>query len=137
MPADPDRLRRHPELTLLSDNLPRFLLDLARIGREAARSPDFARSVRHATRWFSPNTGQPWIRPLSTVEWEQSGYDTAVLDGLPPGSHLAVLSGMPLPSDLCFHRAPHWSYGRPLERLDFLTPDLVLAIPTRQGDTSH
>ncbi|MCP9956708.1 hypothetical protein [Streptomyces sudanensis] len=130
VPAEPDVLRRSPEVTVLAESLPHLLLTVARYAREAAATGDFARAVRNATRSFSPNTGEPWVRPVPAGEFAGSGDPLAAsLADLPAGSYAADLRGAPFPGDVCFHRIGGWGH-RPLDRLLFPGAGrLVAAVP--------
>ncbi|ORT58040.1 hypothetical protein [Streptomyces sp. CB03238] len=135
IPTD-HQLASDPELSLLAESLPHLLLTVARIARDAAASPDFARHVRSATDWFMPNTGEPWTRPAPAAEWAGSpDLLRAALAGLPPGTHVADLRDSPIPTDLCFYRSDAWPYGPDsLDRLHFVAGGrLVAAIPKIPG----
>ncbi|RST14038.1 hypothetical protein E2C00_23875 [Streptomyces sp. WAC05374] len=131
VPTD-HQLSSDPELVLLAESLPHLLLTVARVGREAAATDDFARHARGVTSWFMPNTGEPWTRPVPVEEWSGTSDPLrAALTGLPPGTHVADLRDSPIPTDLCFHRSRVWPYGKDtLDRLHFTAAGrLVAAIP--------
>ncbi|MEV3993712.1 hypothetical protein AB0J57_32960 [Streptomyces sp. NPDC049837] len=130
------QLAREPELSLLAESLPHLLLTVARIAREAVATDNVAGRVRAATDWFTPNTGEPWTRPVPVGEWPGTPDPLrATLAGLPPGTHVADLRDSPIPTDLCFHRSDEWPYGADsLDRLHFTAAGrLVAAIPKKPG----
>ncbi|MET3986893.1 hypothetical protein [Streptomyces sp. PvR034] len=128
VPTDPRQLRTYPELTLLAESLPVFLLTLVRLARRAAATPDFARALSGATHWMFPNTGEAWTRPVPVAEWAGSTDPLrAAVTALPAGAHAADLRDSPTPSDLCFHRAAHWPRGGALDRLHFPGAGLLAA----------
>lgn len=131
VPAEAEGLREYPEVTLLAESPADLLLTFARLAREAADGPGFAGRVTRDTRWLSPNTGEPWPRPAPVGEWAGSTDPLlAAAAGLPEGTHAADLRAVPIPSDLCFHRAAKWPYAARLERLHFAGGgQLVAAVP--------
>lgn len=134
VPTDPSSLREYPEVTLLAESLPHLLLTVARLARDAAGSPDFARALAGATTWFFPNTGEPWTRPAPLGEWASSADPLrAAVAGLPAGTHVADLRQAPIPTDLCFHRAEDWPYGDSLDRLHFGAGGRIAAAIPRAG----
>ncbi|MGW5847423.1 hypothetical protein ACWFQ8_05545 [Streptomyces sp. NPDC055254] len=129
--AEAEGLREYPEVTLLAESLADLLLTFARLAREAADGPGFAGRVTRDARWLSPNTGEPWPRPAPVGEWAGSADPLlAAAAGLPDGTHAADLRAVPIPSDLCFHRAAKWPYAARLERLHFAAGgQLAAAVP--------
>ncbi|MFI5986084.1 hypothetical protein ACIBEA_35150 [Streptomyces sp. NPDC051555] len=128
VPTDPRQLRTYPELALLAESLPVFLLTLVRLARGAAASTDFARALSGATHWMFPNTGEAWTRPVPVAEWAGSTDPLrAAATALPAGAHVADLRDSPTPSDLCFHRAAQWPRRAVLDRLHFPGAGLLAA----------
>ncbi|MEU7283212.1 hypothetical protein AB0A69_31220 [Streptomyces sp. NPDC045431] len=134
LPCDLRDLGEEPELSLLAESLPHLLLTIAKAAREAAAAPDFAGRMTSAFLYFTPNTGEPWTRPVPVEEWSDSSDPLrAALATLPPGTHVADLRDSPIPTDLCFHRSYLWPYGADsLDRLHFTAAGrLVAAIPRK------
>ncbi|MEU9800639.1 hypothetical protein [Streptomyces sp. NPDC051000] len=121
VPADPAALRKHPEVKLLAASPADLLLDLVRRVRRAAAGPDFAARIAGVTQWLFPNTGEPWPRPTPVSAWAGSADPllAAAVAELPDGAYAADLREVPLPSDLCFHRAREWPHSARLDRLHF------------------
>ncbi|MEV5321208.1 hypothetical protein AB0K92_26775 [Streptomyces sp. NPDC052687] len=140
VPADPDELRDEPELVLLAESLPALLLEVARIVEEAAEraaasGSDPVSLILSASRWFTPNTGEPWTRPVPVEEWTgDTDPLRAEAAAFLPGSHAADLRDSPVPTDLCFHRAESWRWGRTLDRLRFLGGGEVVVAVAETGD---
>ncbi|MER5295633.1 hypothetical protein ABT382_26695 [Streptomyces pharetrae] len=126
VPGGADALRDEPELVLLAESLPALLLTVVSVVEEAvrqapARGSDPASLIIGATRWFTPNTGEPWTMPVPVEEWAGSPDPLrARAAAFPPGSHAADLRDSPVPTDLCFYRAESWRWHRTLDRLHFL-----------------
>ncbi|MEV7723500.1 hypothetical protein AB0P15_02050 [Streptomyces sp. NPDC087917] len=120
VPADPAGLRKYPEVTLVAESLPALLLSYARRAeRLLAATPAGA---GHADGpWMVPNTGEPWPRPAPVSEWAASRDPLLARAAaqLPDGAYAADLRDVPIPSDLCFHRARGWPYSARLDRLHF------------------
>ncbi|MCX5077044.1 hypothetical protein OHA84_05255 [Streptomyces sp. NBC_00513] len=134
VPADPAALRRYPEVKLLAESPADLLLDLVRRVRRAAGGPDFAARIAGVTQWLFPNTGEPWPRPTPVSEWAGSTDPllAAAVAELPDGAYAADLREVPLPSDLCFHRAREWPYSARLDRLHFPAGGrLAAAVPVQ------
>ncbi|MER5729807.1 hypothetical protein ABT084_15950 [Streptomyces sp. NPDC002138] len=128
IPTDLRQLRTYPELCLLAESLPVFLLTLVRLARRSARTADFARALAGATHWMFPNTGEAWTRPVPVAEWAGSPDPLrAAVTALPAGAHAADLRDSPAPSDLCFHRAAQWPRRGILDRLYFPGAGLLAA----------
>ncbi|WP_405497452.1 hypothetical protein [Streptomyces sp. NBC_00096] len=122
VPSDPATLRKYPELKLVAESLPALLLAYAGRARRAAEAaPGSAPRVPGEGAWMFPNTGEPWPRPVPLAEWAASADPllAATAAGLPDGTHAADLREVPVPSDLCFHRAAAWPYTARLDRLHF------------------
>jgi hypothetical protein len=141
--ADAGELRDEPELVLLAESLPALLLNIARIVEEAAERAaasgiDPASLITSASRWFTPNTGEPWTRPVPVEEWlGDTDPLRAEAAAFPPGSHAADLRDSPVPTDLCFYRAESWRWGRTLDRLRFLGGgEVVVAVAETVTATS-
>ncbi|HLL33730.1 MAG TPA: hypothetical protein VK545_07530, partial [Streptomyces sp.] len=135
VPARAEELRDDPELVLLAESLPALLLNVCRIVEEAveraaAYGSDPASLITGASRWFTPNTGQPWTRPVPVEEWLGATDPLrAEAAAFPPGSLAADLRDSPVPTDLCFYRAESWRWGRTLGRLRFLgCGEVVVAV---------
>ncbi|MFD7032410.1 hypothetical protein ACFWAR_30710 [Streptomyces sp. NPDC059917] len=128
IPTDPRQLSTYPELTLLGESLPVFLLTLVRLARRAAATADFPRALSGATHWMFPNTGEAWTRPVPVAEWAGSADPLrAAATALPADAHAADLRDSPTPSDLCFHRAAKWPARAALDRLYFPGAGLLAA----------
>jgi hypothetical protein len=135
VPARAEELRDDPELVLLAESLPALLLNVCRIVEEAveraaAYGSDPASLITGASRWFTPNTGQPWTRPVPVEEWLGATDPLrAEAAAFPSGSLAADLRDSPVPTDLCFYRAESWRWGRTLDRLRFLgCGEVVVAV---------
>ncbi|MBT2445151.1 hypothetical protein J7E93_34725 [Streptomyces sp. ISL-36] len=118
--STPDTLREFPDLTLIAESLPDLLLTYARLARQAADRERSGAGWRPEAHWLFPNTGEAWPRPVPVEEWAGSADPllTAAAE-LPPGSHGVDLREVPVPADICFHRAEDWPYRHPLKRLTF------------------
>ncbi|MFD7631815.1 hypothetical protein ACFV7Q_38415, partial [Streptomyces sp. NPDC059851] len=138
--AAPDRLGDEPELVLLAESLPALLLKVAAIaadaaGRAAHTGADPAALIRSATTWLTPNTGEPWTRPVPVEEWaDEQDALRARAAAFPPGSHAADLRDSPVPTDLCFYRVWSWTTGHRLDRLHFLDGGRVVVAAARAAD---
>ncbi|MEV8554659.1 hypothetical protein AB0L04_33215 [Streptomyces glaucescens] len=140
VPGGADALREEPELVLLAESLPALLLNVVHVVEEAVRrasatGADPASLVTAATRWFTPNTGEPWTMPVPVEEWAGSPDPLrAGAAAFPPGSHAADLRDSPVPTDLCFYRAESWRWHRTLDRLHFLGGgQVVVAVAETDG----
>lgn len=135
VPSETTKLREYPEVKLVAESLPALLLAYAgRARRAAAAGTNGAPCVPGDGGWLFPNTGEPWPRPAPVAEWAGSADPllAATAAGLPEGTHAADLREVPVPSDLCFHRARGWPYSARLDRLHFPAGGrLAAAVPLR------
>ncbi|MFF3014300.1 hypothetical protein [Streptomyces sp. NPDC057939] len=132
VPADPDRLREFPEAALVAESLPGLLLEYLRLARRAAAGADFAGQVRQDPTRLLPGAGHPWPRPRPAAEWagDADPLRAAAAAELPVGAYAADLRTVPIPSDVCFHRAREWPGTARLDRLSFPAGGrLVAAVP--------
>ncbi|CAM5661922.1 hypothetical protein SAVIM338S_06796 [Streptomyces avidinii] len=130
------KLREYPEVKLVAESLPALLLAYAGRARRAAEAAgaDGTPRVPGDGGWLFPNTGEPWPRPAPVEEWTGSADPllAATAAGLPGGTHAADLRRVPVPSDLCFHRAQGWPYAARLDRLHFAAGGrIAAAVPVR------
>ncbi|MFD9355075.1 hypothetical protein [Streptomyces sp. NPDC060031] len=131
VPDQAKGLREYPDVKLIAESLADLLLTYARLARQAADRPGFTGRVSRDGGWLFPDTGGPWPRPAPVGEWAGSPDPLrAAAAELPQGTHAADLREVPIPSDLCFHRAAGWRYGALLDRLHFAGAGrLAAAIP--------
>ncbi|MFJ3835644.1 hypothetical protein ACIPY6_09000 [Streptomyces sp. NPDC090054] len=132
VPADPARLREFPEAALVAESLTGLLLEYLRLARRAAAGTDFTGQVRHDPTRLLPGAGHPWPRPRPVAEWvgDADPLRAAAAAELPAGSYAADLRAVPIPSEVCFHRAREWPYAARLDRLSFPAGGrLVAAVP--------